>query len=156
MNFRIITALPLILLLGYGLAAQDSTEKRVKIFNLDDDHLAIQGYDPVSYFQKTGPREGKAQFSASYKGVNYRFASQENLKIFQSGPEKYEPQYGGWCAYAMADGEKVKIDPETFKIIDGRLYLFYNFYFNNTLKSWDKDEKSLKNKADLHWKELEN
>ena len=63
--------------------------------------------------------------------------------------------FGGWCAYAMGDnGEKVDIDPETFKIIDGKLYLFYNAYFNNTLNSWNKDEKNLKNKANNNWSKL--
>ena len=67
-------------------------------------------------------------------------------------PEKYEPAYGGWCAYAMGNSsEKVEVDPETFKIIGGKLYLFYNFYFNNTLKSWNKNETGLKTKADGNW-----
>ncbi len=65
----------------------------------------------------------------------------------------YEPQYGGWCAYAMGNsGEKVEVDPETYKIVDGKLYLFYNKYFTNTLKSWNKDEAKLKSKADESWK----
>lgn len=72
-----------------------------------------------------------------------------------ASPEKYEPEYGGWCAYAMGEsGEKVKIDPETFKIVNGKLYLFYNFFFNNTLKDWNIDEKHLKLKADKNWKML--
>ena len=67
----------------------------------------------------------------------------------------YEPQYGGWCAYAMGtSGEKVKVDPETFKIIDGRLFLFYNAFFNNTLNSWNKDEKNYHTKADQNWKTI--
>ena len=67
-------------------------------------------------------------------------------------PEKYQPQYGGWCAYAMGvSGDRVKIDPKTFKIINDQLYLFYNFWGNNTLKDWNKDEKRLKEKADSYW-----
>ena len=73
--------------------------------------------------------------------------------MFLKNPSKYEPQYGGWCAYAMGSaGEKVEINPETFKIIDGKLYLFYNAYFNNTLKSWNKEETKLKSQADTNWK----
>ena len=71
---------------------------------------------------------------------------------FKKNPAQYEPQYGGWCAYAMGDsGEKVSIDPETFKVLDGKLYLFYNKFFNNTLKSWNKDEAKLKKSADANW-----
>ena len=75
--------------------------------------------------------------------------------MFDENPTRFLPQYGGWCAYAMGDsGEKVKIDPETFKIIDGKLYLFYNFYFTNTLTKWNRDESNLKQKADQNWKKV--
>jgi hypothetical protein len=87
--------------------------------------------------------------------VYYHFSSPENKKEFRKNPSKYEPEYGGWCAYAMgAKGEKVSIDPETFKIINGKLYLFYNSFFNNTLKSWNKDETNLKAKADVNWENI--
>jgi hypothetical protein len=83
------------------------------------------------------------------------FASQQNLAKFKASPEKFEPAYGGWCAYAMGEtGEKVKVDPETFKIIDGKLYLFYNFWGNNTLVDWNKNEAPLKMKADQNWKKI--
>ena len=73
-------------------------------------------------------------------------------KTFKKDPTKYEPQYGGWCAYAMgAKGEKVEINPETFKIVDGKLYLFYNRFFSNTLTDWNKDEAHLKKQADVNW-----
>ncbi len=117
--------------------------------------LAIGGYDPVSYFGESGPLKGDRQFKTEYKGATYYFTSAENRKIFQSDPSKYAPAYGGWCAYAMgATGEKVKIDPETFKILDNRLYLFYNFWGNNTLKSWNRNEKELKGNADKYWSEI--
>ena len=78
--------------------------------------------------------------------------SQANLDVFKKSPEKFEPAYGGWCAYAMGNtGEKVEIDPETYKIVEGKLYLFYNAYFTNTLPKWNKEEKSLKTKADKNW-----
>lgn len=77
--------------------------------------------------------------------------------MFLKNPASYEPQYGGWCAYAMgANGEKVEINPETFKIVDGKLNLYYNAFFNNTLKSWNKDEGNLKKKADANWKKIIN
>jgi len=109
----------------------------------------------VAYFTQKKPIEGKEGLEYVHKGIPYRFSSPENLETFKSDPVRYEPAYGGWCAYAMgATGEKVEIDPETFKIVDGRLYLFYNFFFNNTLKDWNKDELNLKQKADVNWSSI--
>jgi len=113
--------------------------------------IAIQGYDAVAYFNKQAVK-GSKKFRANHRGIIYHFSSEANKQAFLKNPGKYEPMYGGWCAYAMGDsGDKVSIDPETFKIIDGKLYLFYNAYFNNTLNSWNKDEKNLKNKANTNW-----
>lgn len=128
-----------------------SAQLRTKHFNITNGK-AIDGYDPVAYFKQNKAVKGSKQFSASHKGITYYFSSLENKSEFFKQPEKFEPQYGGWCAFAMGDnGKKVEIDPETFKILDGKLYLFYNAYFNNTLKSWNKDEKNLKTKADNNW-----
>ena len=80
---------------------------------------------------------------------------QQDLNSFQANPEKFEPQYGGWCAYAMGhDGSKVEVDPETFKIINGKLFLFYNRFFNNTLKTWNQDESKLHAQADANWQKI--
>ena len=128
--------------------------KRKAQFNLENG-LAIQGYDPVSYFTQNKAVKGKSAISSNIEGVTYYFSSQANKNLFDKSPTNYEPQYGGWCSYALgARGEKVEIDPETFKITDGKLNLFYNAYFNNTLKSWNKDEINLKNKADISWKKF--
>lgn len=116
--------------------------------------LAIQGYDPVAYFTESKAVEGKSTIEHKTHGITYRFVSEANKKRFVDSPDKYEPAYGGYCAYAMAFGDKVKIDPETFKIKDGRLFLFYNFNFNNTLKKWNKDEANLYNKAEKSWTKL--
>ena len=127
---------------------------RVQHFNLED-NLAIQGYDPVAYFAQKKAVEGKKECQYTHQGIPYRFASSQNLDLFKSNPKKYEPAYGGWCAYAMGStGEKIKIDPETFKIVDGNLNLFYNFFFNNTLKDWNKDQNSLKAKAESNWAKI--
>jgi len=123
--------------------------------NLDAAGVAIDKYDPVSYFTDHKPLQGKEEYRATYGGATYYFSSARNLETFRGNPGKYIPQYGGWCAYAMgASGEKVEIDPETFKILDGKLYLFYNRFFNNTLNSWNKDEANLKVKADKNWAKL--
>ena len=133
-----------------------TTAKRTSEFNIEK-KVAIQGYDPVAYFTQKKAVKGKSTITSSYEGVMYYFSSQANKDTFAKSPASYEPQYGGWCSYAMgATGEKVEIDPETFKIVDGKLNLFYNAYFNNTLKSWNKDEVNLKKKADANWKKFIN
>lgn len=127
---------------------------RKKQFNLDDG-VAIKGYDPVAYFTIGKAEKGKPAFTSSYHGVDYHFANAGDLTSFQANPEKYEPQYGGWCAYAMGhDGSKVEVDPETFKIIDGKLFLFYNRFFNNTLKTWNQSESRLHGQADANWQKI--
>ncbi|WP_082213959.1 YHS domain-containing (seleno)protein [Dyadobacter psychrophilus] len=142
----------LLLFLLTGQAFAQSTEVRKKQFNLEKENLAIQGYDPVAYFTSQKAIEGKKEITTTYNGTTYRFTSRQNRDEFVKNPARYEPQYGGWCAYAMGkQGEKVEVDPETFKILDGKLYLFYNKYFNNTLKSWNQDETRLKGRADQNW-----
>lgn len=142
-----------LLLLISSLVKAQSDDLRIKNFNLKK-QVAIDGYDPISYFDNK-PIEGKPENKFSYKGIVYWFGSPQNLAKFKASPEKYEPAYGGWCAYAMGEtGEKVKIDPETFKIVEGKLYLFYNFWGNNTLTDWNKNEKPLKAKADQNWKKI--
>lgn len=132
--------------------SQDETTTRKKHFNLSKSGLAIDGYDPVAYFKTNKAIEGKKEFAVNHQGTIYYFSTAENKEIFIKNPSFYEPQYGGWCAYAMGkNGDKVSVDPETFKIINGKLYLFYNRFFNNTLTSWNKDEANLKTKADANW-----
>lgn len=127
---------------------------RAKHFNLTGD-VAVQGYDPVGYFVVGKAVKGNKDIAISYGAVRYYFATMDNRETFRKNPSAYEPQYGGWCAYAMgADGSKVEIDPNTFKIINGKLYLFYNKFFNNTLKSWNKNETVLKHHADANWEKL--
>ena len=139
---------------GFSLFAQDATVVRRKNFNLENG-IAIQGYDPVAYFMQNKAVKGNNNISVFYEGATYYFTSAENKQEFKKDPAKYEPQYGGWCAFAMGKkGEKVEIDPGTFKIIDGKLYLYYNKYLNNTLNSWNKEEINLKSKADANWQKI--
>ena len=146
----------LILLVAFISVTGLAQNSRATHFNLEK-KVAIQGYDPVAYFTQKKAVKGKAAIATTYEGLVYHFSSQGNKEAFLKNPSSYEPQYGGWCAYAMgANGEKVEVDPETFKILDGKLYLYYNAYFNNTLKSWNKDEVNLKKKADANWKKVIN
>ena len=141
----------LLLIMGHGFG--QSHDNRKKNFNIKKD-IILEGYDAVSYFEGE-PLEGKPEFKFAYGGIVYQFASQSNLNKFKANPLKYEPAYGGWCAFAMGEtGEKVKIDPETFKILEGKLYVFYNFWGNNTLEDWNKNEKKLKEAGDRNWKKV--
>jgi YHS domain-containing protein len=144
-----------VLIFGLSLFCGAQTAAiRSKNFNLEDG-LALEGYDPVAYIHEKKAIEGKSNLSYVHEGVTYRFSTQKNLDDFKKNPAQYEPMYGGWCAYAMgSNGEKVEVDPETFKVVNGKLYLFYNKYFNNTLTKWEKDEPSLIKKADTNWKKF--
>jgi YHS domain-containing protein len=128
-----------------------NNSRKIAEFNLTN-KIALEGYDAVSYFLEDKPLKGKKEIAITSEGVVYNFASEKNKTLFLKNPDKYKPQYGGWCAYAMGlDGSKVEVDPKTFKIFDGKLYLFYNKLFNNTLKTWNKDEKKLMKNANNFW-----
>jgi YHS domain-containing protein len=127
-------------------------EVRIKHFNIAKNSVAIEGYDPVAYFKEKKAVKGNEVFSVIVEGVKYYFSSQTTKDLFLKNEKQYEPQYGGWCAYAMGiNGEKVGINPKTFKIVDNKLYLFYNANLTNTLKKWNKEEQALKTKADSAW-----
>ncbi|MCI4442204.1 MAG: hypothetical protein JHC39_01755, partial [Lentimicrobium sp.] len=101
----------LVAFISVGTFAQNESE-RVTHFNLEN-KIAIQGYDPVAYFTQKKAVKGKVTIAATYEGVTYNFSTQANKEIFIKNPSGYEPQFGGWCAYAMgSSGDKVEIDPE--------------------------------------------
>lgn len=120
-------------------------------YNLEDDFIA-EGFDVVSYFDQT-PKEGLDDYVFTYDGAKFKFSSLSNLEKFKTNPVKYIPQYGGWCAYAMSTkGEKVNMDPETYEIRNGKLFLFYNAFFYNTYESWlEEKPNQLILKGDKHW-----
>jgi YHS domain-containing protein len=140
-----------ILHLLFSTMAFSQWQLRKAQFN-HEDALALQGYDPVAYFTQAKAVKGSEKFSINIDGLIYYCSSEQNKKLLEQNPATYEPQYGGWCAYAMGNtGEKVEINPETFKIVNNKLYVFYNAYFNNTLNDWNKNEAVLKAKADANW-----
>lgn len=120
-------------------------------FNIQKNAVA-EGYDVVAYFNNKAIK-GKKNYSTNYSDVTFRFSSKENLHTFLESPKKYLPQYGGYCAYAIgAKNEKVSVDPKTFEIRDGKLYLFYNSWGTNTLDLWLKENpEKLQQKADENW-----
>lgn len=101
-----------------------------------DTGIAIRGYDTVAYFTESKPTEGMEQFSVDWNGASWLFASQENADLFTASPEKYAPQYGGYCAYGVAMDYLVKIEPDQWAIVDGKLYLNYD---KKVQKLWRKD-----------------
>lgn len=117
--------------------------------------FAAEGYDVVAYF-KNKAIKGEKKNIATFDGVKYRFTSKENLITFKKNPSQYIPQYGGYCAYAIGkNAAKVSINPKTFEIRDGKLYLFYNSWGTNTLTLWNKEgADSLKKRADKNWQLL--
>lgn len=126
-------------------------------WDLSKKSLAIDGYDPVAYFPEGGskPTKGKKSISHTHLGVDYRFASEKNKAAFIANPSKYEPAYGGWCAWAMSKGSKTEIDPKTYIVKDDRLFLFYKGVFGNTKKDWERgDHDTLTTQADSEWKAI--
>lgn len=138
----------LIVTFSYSLVAQNNyyTKKGA----------VAKGYDVVAYFNKEA-KQGSKEIATEFDGVKFYFSSQENLKTFKANPSKYVPQYGGFCAYAMGvKGSKVPINPETFEIREGKLYLFYNKGKTNTFSLWLKEgADDLKTKADKNWKKIQ-
>lgn len=123
-------------------------------YNVKDGYVA-EGYDVVAYFNNKAVK-GNTSFVYTFDGVKYKFHTSANLDTFKTNPKKYIPQYGGWCAYAVGvNNGKVSIDPKTFEIRNGKLYLFYNSWGINTLKSWIKEnpEKLIK-QADVSWEKI--
>ncbi len=114
---------------------------------------AIRGYDPVAYFTLGKPTEGEARYSAEWQGATYRFASADNLALFESDPGRYAPQYGGYCAYAVSQGYTASTDPEAWSIVDGKLYLNYS---TGIQKRWEKDVPGYVRAADRNWPEVLN
>lgn len=121
--------------------------------NLTSNQLAVSGYDLVSYFNNDSPQKGNKEHAVVYDSVTFYFASEKNRSIFKHAPEKYLPQYGGWCAYAMARGKNVQINPQAYLVDEGKLYLFYKTSWNNTQLKWLKNPTELKLKADANWQE---
>jgi YHS domain-containing protein len=130
-----------------GSAAADSSASPVPAVNTTDG-LALKGYDPVAYFTDGQPTKGADQYGFQWKGVTYRFASAENLQRFRADPEKYLPQYGGYCAYAMSIDRIADIDPGKWAIVGGKLYLNNNL-FSQTL--WSLNKSGNIASADRNW-----
>ena len=109
---------------------------------------AIDGTDPVAYFTEGRPVEGSSDFKHEWNGATWRFKNAENRDLFAANPEKYAPQYGGYCAWAVSQGYTASTDPEAWKIVDGKLYLNYS---KDVQATWERDVPGNISKADGNW-----
>jgi YHS domain-containing protein len=126
---------------------------------VDKNNLAIGGYDVVEYFSANKASKGIAKYTATLKNVQYNFVNKKNLVAFKANPAQYLPQCDGYCAWGVAEkNAKFTINPETFKVSNGKLYLFFNGDFNgqpfNTLTEWNKDEQNMLNKITSNWDKI--
>ena|SRR5271165_3580248 len=118
------------------------------VVNLGQDGVAIQGYDPVAFFTQSKPAKGQAEFQSSYKGAKYFFASAEDKATFDGDPAKYEPQFGGYCAYGVSRGHLAPVKIEAWQIVNGRLLMQYDLDVKN---DFNKDQAGNLAKADKNW-----
>lgn len=121
--------------------------------NTDQNGVALKGHDPVAYFTENRPVKGQAEWTATVGGVTYLFASAQNRASFLAEPQRYQPQYGGYCAYGVAQGYKPDIDPIAFQVMDGKLFLNLS---PAVLRRWQLDIPGHIRSADENWPALAN
>jgi YHS domain-containing protein len=121
--------------------------------NADATGVVLHGYDPVAYFTEGKPVPGREEFSAEYDGGRYLFATAAHRDAFVAHPQKYAPQYGGYCAFGVAEGKKFDVDPASFKIVDGKLYLNLN---PQVLKKWSEDVAGHISRSEANWPKIRN
>lgn len=133
------------------LVAQDKMAN-----NIDNSNIALQGYSPVSYLDLGLAQKGNKSFKSDYKKVVYYFTSTEQKATFDKNPEKYRPQYGGFCAFGTYAGAKFRVDPNKFLVKDGKYYLYLYNVELDAKQLWlaENNHSKLKNVADKNWNEL--
>lgn len=139
-----------LMLAGLILSTSVFAEDAIYTGFFSDD--AISGYDAVAYFTEGRPVEGLNQYSMDYMGAEWKFASQENLELFQADPEAYAPQYGGYCAWAMSQDYTASTEPDLWTIHDGKLYLNYSESVNDR---WKGNMLEFIRQADINWADFE-
>jgi len=133
------------------LACTSLVAQKSEIFT--DDSFAIRGYDPVAYFKVNQPVKGNRAYTYKWKNATWLFVSKENADEFAKNPDKYAPQYGGYCAYGCSEGHKATTDPNAWTIVDGKLYLNYNL---KVKEYWTKDRYKRIIQADSNWPKIKN
>ena len=130
------------------LGAASTFAAAKQLLNLDRSGVAIQGYDPVAFFTDHKPVKGNPQFQSEYGGAKYYFASVDHKKAFDSEPARYEPQFGGYCAYGASQGHAAPVKIEAWQIVDGRLLMQYDLGVKD---DFNKDQQANLKKADRNW-----
>ena len=150
---RLLTTFLLMLaILNPAFAAERvNTLEKKGLFSYEHNGIAIRGYDTVAYFTQSKPVKGHDSFTIEWSGATWKFASQAHLDLFKAEPEKYAPQYGGYCAYGVANEGLVKIEPDQWTIHNNKLYLNYN---NKVNKQWSQDISGYVSKADKLFEKL--
>jgi YHS domain-containing protein len=133
------------------LAGVAAAAEKVDAVNKDKKGLALRGYDTVAYFVSGAPAKGSPEFTHEWNGAKWLFASAENRDKFAASPEKYAPQYGGYCAWAVSKGHTANANPENWKIVDGKLYVNYNGLVQ---RRWQKEPEARIAEADKNWPSL--
>jgi YHS domain-containing protein len=133
------------------LAALPATASTAVTKTYSSRGVAIDGSDAVAYFSEGKPVRGSKEFTHDWNGVTWRFSSAENRDLFAAAPEEYAPQYGGFCAYAVAQGSLASTIPEAWKIVDGKLYLNYS---RRIQRRWDKNIAGYIADGDANWPSL--
>ena len=150
-NYLKIVFFCVILMTGISLNAQDK-----KAYNIDNSNIALEGYSPVSYLDLGIAQKGLKQHKSEYDKVIYYFTSDEQKKVFDANPKKYQPQYGGYCAFGVYAGAKFRPDPNKFVVKDGKYYLYlYNLELD-AQQLWlaESNHNGLSKKADENWEKL--
>lgn len=137
-----------VFLLFLLLASVPAFGQNKTLLNLDRQGIAIQGYDPVAFFTQNRPVKGRPEFASKYNGARYLFASTEDKSTFDANPAKYEPQFGGFCAYAASQNHTAPVKIEAFQIVNGRLLMQYDL---GVRKEFNKDTQGNLQKADKNW-----
>lgn len=148
MKLRTLIAATVIAAGPIAISAPAAFADKDPIYTAKRSNLALQGYDTVAYFTVGEPTKGSAEYSTTYNGAEFRFASEENLNLFLGNPDQYAPQYGGYCAWAVAQGKTAKGDARRWAIVDDKLYLNYN---KGIQRKWDKDRSGFISSADTNW-----
>jgi len=135
-----------LVMLSFGIFVQ---AQQPEVFSKNN--LAINGYDPVAYFTEGKPIKGYDSLSIEWKHAKWVFSSKANLDSFKANPDKYAPQFGGYCAYGMSRGYKAPTEGDAWSIVDGKLYLNYNV---DVRTIWNKDQGQYISKAENNWKNV--
>ncbi len=150
MYSKLLLSFGLVFIFAFG-TSQAFASKPINAINSDDNGVAIHGYDTVAYFTKGKPVKGKKKYSYKWKGAKWYFSSKKHKQLFIKNPTKYAPQYGGYCAYAVSFGGPADVDPYSWKIYKGKLYLNLN---RNIYNKWEMDVDGYIEKANDEWPDI--